>query len=72
MTDYVFMCGPSNPQCCCEGCSTPPTLQCDYVIDHWGRTCNAWMCESHALAIGWGRDHCMGHQPPKEQARMAL
>ena len=70
MTTGMIVCAQGDPQCYQAGCRRTPTLQCDYVIDHWGNTCNAWMCESHALAIGFGRDYCMGHQPPKEQARM--
>ena len=45
----------------CEGCSTPPTLQCDYVIDHWGNTCDAGMCEGHSAFLGYGRIRCDNH-----------
>ena len=48
------------------------TLQCDYRVDHWGRTCDAWMCREHATAVSFGRDHCTGHEPAKNQGRMAL
>ena len=72
MTTGTIICVGGEALCYRPGCDRKATLQCDYRVDHWGRTCDAWMCESHALAIGFGRDHCMGHQPPKEQARMAL
>ena len=70
MTTSTITCARGEPQCHRPDCDREAALQCDYRLDHWGRTCDAWMCREHALAIGFGRDHCMGHLPPKEQGRL--
>lgn len=65
-------CVRGDAECVYTGCSRLSTLRCDYKIDHWGRTCDAPMCQIHSLNVGWGRDHCLGHTAPKEQARMKI
>ena len=72
MTTGAIICVRDEPQCYHGGCTGTPTLQCDYRVDHWGNTCDAWMCREHATFVDWGRDHCTGHEPPKNQGRMAL
>ena len=72
MTTGTITCAKTEPLCYYRGCRREATLQCDYRVDHWGNTCDAWMCRKHAIAVSFGRDHCTGHEPPKNQGRMAL
>ena len=72
MTTGTIICVRGEPLCYRPSCGREATLQCDYRVDHWGRTCDAWMCPEHSIPVGVWRDHCTGHEPPKEQARMAL
>ena len=72
MTTGTIICASGESLCYRPGCRRTPTLQCDYRVDHWGRTCDAWMCPAHSIPVGVWRDHCTGHESPKEQARMAL
>ena len=72
MTIDTIICVRGEPLCYRSDCGREATLQCDYRIDRWGRTCDAWMCQEHAVSVSFGRDHCTGHEPPKNQARMAL
>ena len=72
MTTSTIICAKTEPLCYYRCCRRKATLQCDYRVDHWGNTCDAWMCPEHATFVDWGRDHCTGHEPLKEQARMAL
>ena len=72
MTTGTIICASGESLCYRPGCGRKPTLQCDYRVDHWGRTCNVWMCRLHAMYLGWGRAGCDNHEPPKNQGRMAL
>ena len=72
MTTGTITCAKTEPLCYRPGCERAATLQCDYRVDHRGNTCDAWMCREHATFVDWGRDHCTGHESPKNQGRMAL
>ena len=72
MTTGTIICVRGEPLCYRPGCGRQATLQCDYRVDHWGRTCDTWMFREHAIGVSFDRDNCSWHEPPKNQSRMAL
>ncbi len=74
MTTDTIICAKTEPLCYRPGCEHEAMFQCDYRLDQFlcGCTCDLWMCLCHAVSRNGGLYHCTGHQPPKEQARMAL
>ena len=47
----------------CSQCSTPHTKLCDFPLTgpKAGKTCDAKLCDAHAVATGNGLDHCPPH-----------
>ena len=41
-------------------CPVAATRQCDHPVGT-GKTCNAWICSSHAIVVGPNIDHCPDH-----------
>ena len=49
------------PLCYLANCGKMGTVQCDYPVDRWGRTCDRHACQEHSESVGWHRDYCMEH-----------
>ena len=80
MTPYEFrdgmiICSRSrrtNPKC--KWCNRPSTKLCDYWVSsdgRPGRTCDAPMCDEHAVRVGPEKDHCPEHVKAEELAQRA-
>mgnify|MGYP001576472413 FL=1 len=55
-----FACGPgARTRQPCRWCGKPSTKLCDWPLPKG--TCDAPMCDGHATAIGWNKDHCPEH-----------
>ncbi len=52
--DWGFMCGPGVKPC--AACSALADYQCDYPMGR-GKTCDAYLCERHAISQGFPRDN---------------
>ena len=53
--------------CVVPGCKRPATLLCDFPKGN-GKTCDAPICEHHALHVGDNLDYCPNHENSKEAA----
>ena len=62
MTLFV-VCGRTDqaPVCYRPDCGQPGTVQCDYPVDRWGRTCGRHACAEHSETVDWNRDYCVEH-----------
>ena len=49
------------PLCYRPDCGQPGTVQCDYPVDRWGRTCGRHACTGHSEMVDWNRDYCQDH-----------
>jgi hypothetical protein len=65
----VIICGlrRSKPKRCSHaGCEATGTKLCDWPIGG-GRTCSKPLCDRHAVRAGRDVDHCLHHEPKRQQ-----
>lgn len=61
---FAVFCGPRSPQkvCSVPGCGRPATKECDYQVAACrSGTCDAKLCDAHAVVTALGADHCPPH-----------
>lgn len=51
----------------CQWCGRQSTLQCDESLGD-GKTCDAFMCPTHAERIGHNRDLCPMHSEARRES----
>ena len=68
----AIVCSRERRRRCQEpGCDRWATKQCDFPLDRvryprksGSKTCDRWLCVSHAVSIGPNRDYCPHHPRP--------
>ena len=73
-------------RCYFTGCKFDALGRCNYRIDHFGTECGNPMCSTHVKQAAYATlaatgkriidpakpAHCLAHEPPHNQARLAL
>jgi len=61
-----FMCtSERSHKCSAPGCTGRATKQCDFPVNRAAgksRTCDAWLCDRHAVSVGPDLDYCPPHK----------
>lgn len=65
----AIVCGSFPQEKHCVACGTFSTRLCDFPLPG-GRTCDAPMCDTHAVRVGPNRDMCPQHKPRETQAAL--
>lgn len=57
---HAFICGNLGPHCSDANCGDVGSFLCDFPVSD-GKTCDAYICRSHAFEVAPGIHYCPGH-----------